>query len=130
MKETTIDDIERVNVAILIIGAALSLLIMKDFKHPFSFAVASAIVILNFRILRRILEGGFLQSVVQKKALIIALPLKFLALAAAVVIVLMYGSIDVVFFLMGLSTLFLAIIISHLHILMSPLFKRRQKNGA
>jgi hypothetical protein len=130
MKETTISDIERINVVILIIGAVLSLLIMKDFRHPFSFAVASAIMILNFRILRRILENGFLQSTVKKSAFIIALPFKFLALATAVVVVLIYGDIDVIFFLVGLSTVFMAILVTQIHILMSPILKRRQKNGA
>ncbi|MBA4391390.1 MAG: hypothetical protein C0399_10685 [Syntrophus sp. (in: bacteria)] len=130
MKETTISDIERINVAILIIGSILSLLIMKDFRHLFSFAVASAIMILNFRILRKIIENGFLQSTEKKRAFIIALPFKFLALATAVVVVLIYGDIDVVFFLVGLSTVFMAILITQIHILMIPILKRRQKNGA
>ena len=130
MKETMINDIERINVAILIIGSIFALLIMKDFRHFFSFAVASAIMILNFRILRKILENGFLQSTGKKRAFIIALPFKFLALATAVVVVLVYGDIDVVFFVVGLSTVFLSIVITQIHILMSPILKRRQKNGA
>lgn len=130
MKETMVNDIERINVAILVIGSALILLVMKDFRHFFSFAVASAIMILNFRILRRILESGFLQSTLQKKAFIIALPFKFLALAAAVVVVLIYGDIDLVFFVVGLSTVFMSIVITQIYILMSTILKRRQKNGA
>lgn len=130
MKETMVNDIERINVAILVIGSALILLVMKDFRHFFSFAVASAIMILNFRILRRILESGILQSTLQKKAFIIALPFKFLALAAAVVVVLIYGDIDLVFFVVGLSTVFMSIVITQIYILMSTILKRRQKNGA
>jgi hypothetical protein len=130
MKETMVNDIERINVAILVIGSILILLVMKDFRHFFSFAVASAIMILNFRILRKILEGGFLQSTGKKRSLIIVLPFKFLALAAAVVTVLVYGDISIVFFVVGLSTVFMAIVITQIYSLMSPILKRRQKNGA
>jgi len=130
MKERTIGDIERINVAILIVGSLLSVLIMKEFKYLFSFGVASAIVILNFRILRKILENGLLASSAKRKLLVFALPIKFLALAAAVAIVLVYGNIDIIFFLIGLSTVFIAIIIAHIHIFLSPALKRRLKNGA
>ena len=130
MKETTISDIERVNVAILILGSILSFIIMKDFKYLFSFAVASAIMILNFRLLRRILEGGLIQSTVKKKALLLVLPLKFLILASTIVVILKYGNIDVIFFLAGLTTLFFSIIAVHTYSLVNPMLKRRQKHGA
>ncbi len=129
-KETIISDIERINVAILILGSILSILITKDFKCLFSFAVASSIMVLNFRLLKKILEGGFILLTMKKKALLLVLPFKFLALAGAVVIILKYGNIDVVFFLMGLTTLFLSIIVARTYSLVSPMLKRRQKNGA
>jgi len=130
MKETTISDIERINLAMLVLGSVLSFAVMKDFRYLFSFGVASSIMIVNFRLLRKILEGGLTQSSAHKKALFLVLPFKFLALATAVVVILKYGNIDVVFFLMGLTTLFVSIILAHTYSLVSPMFKRRQKDGA
>jgi hypothetical protein len=130
MKETTISDIERVNVAILILGSILSFIIMKEFKYLFSFAVASAIMILNFRLLRKIIEGGLIHSTLKKKALLLVLPFKFLILATAIVVILKYGNIDIIFFLAGLTTLFFSIIVVHTYSLVNPMLKRRQKHGA
>jgi hypothetical protein len=130
MKETTVSEIELINVVILVIGSILSMLIMRDFKYMFSFAVASSIVTLNFRLLRKIIEGGFLSATVRKRDLLIKLPLKFFALAGLVVIIVIYGDIDVVFFLIGLSTVFISVVINQVHIAFSPEVKRRQKDGA
>ena len=124
MKETTISDIERVNVAILILGSILSFIIMKDFKYLFSFAVASAIMILNFRLLRRILEGGLIQSTVKKKALLIVLPLKFLILASTIVVILIWKH-RCNFLSVGLTTVFFSIIAVHSYSLVNPMLKRR-----
>ncbi len=57
MKETKISNIERINVIVLILGSILTIVIMREFKYVFSFAVASAIMTLNFRFIRKILEG-------------------------------------------------------------------------
>lgn len=130
MKETTISDIERLNVIIFILGSVISLIVMRDFKYFFSFAVASAIITLNFRFLKKIIESGFLQSTINKKELFIKLPLKFLVLAGLVVVIIIYGKIDVIFFLIGLSTLFISIIINQTMVMLSLTSKRRQKNGA
>jgi hypothetical protein len=130
IKETTISNIERVNAFILILGSILSFIIMKDFKYLFSFAVAGAIMLLNFRILKRILEGGLVQSALKRKGLLLVLPFKFLILAAAIIVVLKYGNIDVIFFLAGLTTLFFSIIVVHTFSLVNPMLKRRQKHGA
>jgi hypothetical protein len=130
MKETTISDIEHVNVIVLVIGSLLSILIMREFKYLFSFALASSIMTLNFRFLKRIMEAGFLKSEISKKDLLIKLPLKFLVLMGLMVVILLYGDINIVFFLIGLSTVFISIVINQITILFSPAAKRRQKDGA
>jgi hypothetical protein len=130
MKETTISNIERINVIILIIGSILAMVIMREFKYVFSFAVASAIMTLNFRFLKKIIEGGFLQAEAKKIDLAIKLPLKFLVLVALVAIVVIYGDINLVFFLIGLSTVFISVVINQFSGLWKPAVKRRQNNGA
>ena len=112
VKEEILSDIERINVVILVIGAVAAIFIMREFRYVFSFAVASAIMTLNFRYLRKILEGAFSAAEIKKKGLAIKLPLKFFALIALIVLVILYGDIDIVFFLLGLSTVFLSILIS------------------
>ena len=112
VKEEILSEIERINVVILVIGGVASIIIMREFRYVFSFAVASAIMTLNFRYLRKILEGAFSAAEIKKKGLAIKLPLKFFALIALIVLVILYGDIDIVFFLLGLSTVFLSILIS------------------
>ena len=126
MKETNINDIERVNVFVLILGSILILLITREFKYFFSFAVASSIMTLNFRFLKRIIEGGFTQSKVHKKDLLIKLPLKFLVLIGLVVLVLVFGDINVICFLIGLSTVFMSVVVNQIQIALTPVAKRRQ----
>ncbi|HNS14578.1 MAG TPA: ATP synthase subunit I [Syntrophorhabdaceae bacterium] len=126
MKETNINDIERINVFILILGSILILLITREFKYFFSFAVASSIMTLNFRFLKRIIEGGFTQSKVHKKDLLIKLPLKFLVLIGLVVLVLVFGDINVICFLIGLSTVFMSVVVNQIQIALTPVAKRRQ----
>ena len=126
MKETNINDIERINVFILILGSILILLITREFKYFFSFAVESSIMTLNFRFLKRIIEGGFTQSKVHKKDLLIKLPLKFLVLIGLVVLVLVFGDINVICFLIGLSTVFMSVVVNQIQIALTPVAKRRQ----
>jgi len=130
MAETTINNIERINLVILIIGSLLSLVIMRDFKYFFSFAVASAIMTLNFRFLKRIIEGGLMKSVISKKDVLIKLPLKFIVLAGLVFVIIRFGDIDVVFFLIGLSTVFFSIVFNQIVMAFSSAEKRRDNNGA
>ncbi len=130
MKETTLDDVQRINVVIFVIGSLLCLFIMRDFRYFYSFAVASAIMALNFRFLRKIIEGAMSRVAASKKELLIKLPLKFLVLFALIAVVLIYGNVDMLFFAGGLSTVFLSIIINQLGLLsFIPAFKRRQKDG-
>lgn len=130
MKETKISDIERINVIVLVIGSILAMVIMREFKYVFSFAVASAIMALNFRFLKKIIEGGLLMAENKKIELAIKLPLKFLILAALIAVVIIYGDINLVFFLVGLSTVFISVVINQFSGLWNPAAKRRQKNGA
>ena len=130
MKETKISDIERINIIVLVIGSILAMVIMREFKYVFSFAVASAIMTLNFRFLKKIIEGGLLMSENKKIELAVKLPLKFLILVAFIAVVVIYGDIDLVFFLVGLSTVFISVVINQFSGLWNPAAKRRQKNGA
>jgi ATP synthase I chain len=130
MKETKISDIERVNVIVLIIGSILAMVIMRDFKYVFSFAVASAIMTLNFRFLKKIIEGGLLKAENKKIEIAVKLPLKFLILAALIAVVVIYGDIDLVFFFVGLSTVLISVAINQFSGLWNPAVKRRQNNGA
>ncbi|HPW35487.1 MAG: hypothetical protein A4E59_02914 [Syntrophorhabdus sp. PtaB.Bin027] len=130
MKETKISDIERINIVVLVIGSILAIVVMREFKYVFSFAVASAIMTLNFRFIKKIIEGGLLKPEGKKVELAIKLPIKFFILIALVAIVVIYGDIDVVFFLIGLSTVFISVVINQFSSLWNPALKRRQKNGA
>ena len=130
MKETTLDDIQRINVVIFVIGSLLCLFIMREFKCFYSFAVASAIMALNFRFSRKIIEGAMGRTAASKKELLIKLPAKFLVLFALIGVVLIYGKVDMLFFAAGLSTVFVSIIINQLGLLsFIPALKRRQKDG-
>jgi hypothetical protein len=129
MKETTLDDVQRINVVIFVIGSLLSLFVMREFKYFYSFAVASAIIALNFKFLRKIIEGAMNNVAMGKKELLIKLPLKFLFLFALIAVVLIYGNVDMLFFAAGLSTVFLSIIVNQLGISFIPAMKRRQKDG-
>jgi hypothetical protein len=130
MRETSVIDIERVNVCVLVLGSLLSLVIMREFKYFFSFGVGSSMMVLNFRFLRKIIEGGFTNGIVNKKEVLIKLPIKFLVLVGLVALVVIFGDISVVFFLIGLSTVFMSIVITQIISVFSPAGKRRQKDGA
>jgi hypothetical protein len=130
MKETAISDIERINVIVLVVGSIVSLVVMRDFKYLFSFAVASAIMTLNFRILKKIIVGGIMADTVRKGDFLLKLPLKFLILAGLIAVVVIFGDIDVIFFFAGLSTVFASILINQIVCVFSSTARRRQKNGA
>jgi hypothetical protein len=110
-----IADIERLNVAILILGSLASLVVMREFKYFFSFASGSAIVTLNFRLIRNMVERTFNPGVTVRKTDIFRIFIKFLFLAALVIVILVYGKVDIQFFLAGLSTVFLAIVLQQLY---------------
>jgi len=130
MKETTLSEIERFNVFVLLLGSLLSAVIMREFKYFFSFAVGSSMMVLNFRFLRKIIEGGFSKPNVSKMEMAIKLPIKFLILVALVTLVIVFGDVSVTFFLIGLSTVFISIVIIQVLGIFGPATKRRQKDGA
>ena len=119
MRETTANDIERFNVIILLLGSMASIIIMRNYKYLFSFGAASAIMTLNFRLLRKIMEGFFSRSSLNKKELLIKLPLKFFGIVALVAIVVIWGDISIPFFLLGLSTVFLSLLLSQVAVAFS-----------
>ena len=151
-------EIERINVIILLIGCLAATVIMREFRYVFSFGVGSAIMTLNFRFLRKGIERVFqrvqqseqaqaneltpdgnqaqsqdsnqLIKRINKKALIVKLPLKFLALATAVILVVLYGDVDVIFFLIGLSTVFISIVFSQISFALKPADERSKQHGA
>ncbi len=139
-------EIERINVIILAIGCLAATVIMREFRYVFSFGVGSAIMTLNFRFLRKGIEGVFqkvqqsggrgerpgqlLTKQINKKALIVKLPLKFFALVTAVILVVLYGDIDVIFFLVGLSTVFISIVLSQISFALKPADERSKQHGA
>ena len=126
MREMTTNDIERMNVLILVIGSLASAVIMRDYVHFFSFAVASAIMTLNFRLLRKTIEGVFGRSVIDKREIFIKLPLMFLGLVALVVVVFVWGNVNILFFLIGLSTVFLSVLITQVVVAFSPEVRRKE----
>lgn len=130
MRETTLSDIERVNVIVLLLGSLLSAVIMREFKYFFSFAVGSSMMVLNFRFLRKIIENISSDPAVSKKEMLIKLPIKFLVLVGLVAVVVIFGDISVALFLTGLSTVFMSIVINQVMHVFSPAEKRRQKDGA
>ena len=130
MKETKISDIERINDVVLVIGSILAMFVMREFKYVFSFAVASAIMTLNFRFIKKIIESGLSKPEGNKIELAVKLPLKFLTLTALIVVVVVYGDVDAIFFVIGLSTVFISVVINQFSSLWDPALKRRQKNGA
>jgi hypothetical protein len=119
MKDATIAEIERINLMILVIGSVASIFIMREFKYFFSFAVASAMMTANFRLIRKILTSAFSAATIQKRELV-KLPLKFLALAVLVALVMIYGDIDILFFMIGLSTVFLSLVIHQIVLVFRP----------
>jgi hypothetical protein len=128
MREATIRDIERINCFILILGSVASVAIMRDFKYFFSFAVASAIMTLNFRFLGKIIQSAFGRSSISRKELAVKLPLKFLVLIGLVVLIVVFGDIDPIFFVIGLSTVFIAVLVDQISIAFNP--DRRKQDGA
>lgn len=128
MREATIRDIERINCFVLIIGSVASIAVMRDFKYFFSFAVASAVMTLNFRFLGKIIQSAFDRSSISKKELAVKLPLKFLVLIGLVVLIVVFGDIDPIFFVIGLSTVFIAVLVDQISIAFNP--DRRKQDGA
>ena len=114
MREITVNQVERCNLAIFILGSIAVAVFIRDVMAFFSFAVASAIVIFNFRLLKNIITKLVLKQEIGKKDLLITLPLKFILLLGILTVIVVYGNIKPIYFLMGLSTVFVSILVSQL----------------
>jgi hypothetical protein len=125
MRETLLNDIEKINIILLVVGSLVSAVITRDFVHFLSFALGSAIMTLNFRFLRKMIEGIFATEI-NKKSFLIKLPLKFLVLVALVVVVFVYGNLSVLFFMLGLSTVIVSIVASQIIAVFIPQIRRNQ----
>ena len=129
MREITISDVEHTNLAILIIGSLAISVATRDYMALFSFAVASAIVVLNFRLLKKIIENLLIKKTFDKKDLFIRLPLKFILLLGAITVVVLYGNVRLIYFLIGLSTVFISILVSQFRPVHKPHAERTTHNG-
>jgi hypothetical protein len=125
MRETLLNEIEKIDVILLIVGAMVVAVATRNFVDFLSFALGSGIVTLNFRFLRKIVEGIF-SSEINKKSFFIKLPLKFLVLVALVVVVFVYGNLSVLYFMLGLSTVIVSIIVSQIVAAFTPQVRRNQ----
>ncbi len=114
MREITITQVERCNLAIFVVGSIVVAFLIRDLMAFFSFAVASAIVILNFRLLKNIITKLVLKQEIGRKDLLITLPAKFILLLGILTVIVVYGNVKAVYFLMGLSTVFVSILVSQL----------------
>lgn len=130
MREITITQVERCNLAIFILGSIAVAVFIRDLMAFFSFAVASAIVIFNFRLLKNIITKLVLKQEISKKDLFLTLPAKFILLLGLLSVIVVYGNIKPFYFLMGLSTVFVSILVSQLLPVFSSSSQRRQDNGA
>ena len=129
MREASIAEIEKLNLALLILGSIGVIMATRDVMAFFSFVVASAIVTLNFRLLKRIIGKLVLEKTFTKKDLFVTIPLKFLLLLVVLAVVVIYGNVQPFYFLMGVSTILIAILIIQLR----PIFgfggQRRENDG-
>jgi hypothetical protein len=125
MKETLLSEIEKINAILLTVGAMVVAVATRNFVYFLSFALGSGIMTLNFLFLRKIVEGIF-SSEINKKSFLIKLPLKFLILVALVVVVFVYGNLSVLFFMLGLSTVIVSIVVSQIVAVFTPQVRRNQ----
>jgi hypothetical protein len=110
-KEIKLSSIERTQWVILAL-LTLGSLAFWDWRITLGVIIGGIIVILNFKALRMILQSGFSQGKISG-SFFVKYAIKFLALLAAVggVAFLLQGRINLVAFLVGLLTIFLAIVV-------------------
>jgi len=109
-KDIKLSSVERTQWVILAL-LTLGSLIFWDWRITLGVIVGGIICILNFKALRMIIESGFSRSKISG-SFFVKYAIKFLALLAAVagVAFLLRGKINLVAFLVGLLTIFLAIV--------------------
>ncbi len=109
-KEMRLASLERTQWVILSL-LSLGSLAFWDWRITLGVIMGGVIVILNFKALRKIIEGEFSEGGISK-SFFFKYAIKFLSLLAAVggVAFLLRGVINLVAFLVGLLTIFLAIL--------------------
>ena len=112
-KEMMLAAIERTQWIILAILSVGSIRLLGQADHPGGRSSAGVICILNFKALRMIIERGFTQGK-GAKSIFAQYAIKVLALLAVVagVVILLRGAINLIAFLVGLLTIFLAIVVA------------------
>ncbi|OGP85538.1 MAG: hypothetical protein A2Z08_03625 [Deltaproteobacteria bacterium RBG_16_54_11] len=110
-KEIKLSSIERTQWVILAL-LTLGSLAFWNWRITLGVIIGGIICILNFKALRMILQSGFSQGKISG-SFFVKYAIKFLALLAAVggVAFLLQGRINLVAFLVGLLTIFLAIVV-------------------
>lgn len=110
-EEIKLSSIEKTQWVILAIFAIGSLALW-DWRITLGVLIGGIIVILNFKALRMIFQSGFSQGK-SAGSLFVKYAVKFLALFAALggVVFLLRGVINMMAFLVGLLTIFLAIVV-------------------
>ena len=110
-KEIRLASIERTQWVILALFT-LGSLVFLDWRITVGVIIGGVICILNFKALRMIFEGAFSQGRISG-SIFVKYAVKFLALFAAVggVALLLRGIINLIAFLVGLLTVFLAIVV-------------------
>jgi len=83
-------------------------------------------ITLNFRLLKKIMEGFFSDAGPSKKKLLVKLPLKFFGLTGLVTVIVVWGNVNILFFVIGLSTVFLSVVISQVIVVFTPCARRKQ----
>jgi nitrate reductase NapE component len=106
-KGSRLTSIERNNTIILLV-LTLGSLCCKSHTVTLGVLLGGVIVILNFWLLRRIVEGGLRKSK-NRPALVMSYFLKFAALVAVIFWVIYSGIVDTLGFVVGLSTVFIGI---------------------
>ncbi len=110
-KEIRLAAIERIQWVILALFT-LGSLAFWDWRITLGVFIGGLIVILNFKALRMIIESGFARGKISG-SFFVKYVIKFLALFAALagIVFLLRGTINLIAFLVGLLTVFLAIVV-------------------
>ncbi|MCJ7545564.1 MAG: ATP synthase subunit I [Deltaproteobacteria bacterium] len=126
--EIKLSSIERTKWVILAL-LTLGSLAFWDWRITLGVIIGGIICILNFKALRMILERGFSQRKIAG-SFFVKYAVKFLALFAAIagVVFLLQGVINMVAFLVGLLTIFLAIVVEGIRGYLS-MDKEEKKDG-
>jgi len=101
--------------ALILAGIAVAAIAgVARFRMRPGAACGAAIACGNFFLVRKILEKAFLREGEVNKRFVVQYAVKFLGLIGVVYLVVRYGGFDVLGFLLGLSSLFLGVLLEAL----------------